>query len=413
MENTRKLSQTTEGNSGPVSPVTAKSDMLCLSTQDWNDLWTRKQRFMKRFADEGHRVLYVETQFHWITYVLRFRSQWRRLFAFLKGPVRIDDNLWVYTPPLLIPFFQMSKTLCYLNSRILCFFLKRVSKTLEFKDMVIYNYTPYANFLIPMLGARKVVYECVDDFTASKGLMSKKVVTALENDTLRKSQVTIVTAPLLLEKKRYHANRIHLISNAAEIEKFNAIGAGTVSVHPLYDDIPKNRVGFIGALAYWIDLDLIVFLAEKRPDYQFVFVGPVDVNVSRLGGFKNVHFVGRYPFDQLPGLMAGFDVCINPYVLDGVAAGCSPLKLYEYLASGKPIVSVRMPEAEKFETLVLIGDGYEGMLAKLDEAMSLTPERLASLAQKQIAASAAHGWDSRFAQTKEALADILYTVEEK
>ena len=394
--------------SGAEPLETVKSDIICLSTQDWNDLWTRKQRFMKRFADEGHRVLYVETQFHWISYVLRLRTQWRRLFSFLKGPIQIDKNLWVYTPPLLLPFFQMSRILCYVNARILSFFLKRVTKTLKFANPVIYNYTPYAGFLIRMLGAQKVVYECVDEFTASRGLISKKVVAELENDTLRNSRVTIVTAPLLFANKRKLSTQIHLIPNAAEVEKFNAVGMGEIRPHPIYDDLPEKRVGFIGAVAYWVDLDLIAFLAEKRPDYQFIFVGPVGVKVSSVSGFKNVHFIGRYPFNQLPGLMAGFDVCINPYILDGVAAGCSPLKLYEYLASGKPIVSVRMPEAEQFEDLVLIGDGNQGMLQKLDEAMSMSVERLTTLAQKQVAVSAAHGWDSRFAKTKEALADLLY-----
>ena len=100
-----------------------KVDILCFSTQDWNDLWTRKQRFMTRFAREGHRTIYVETQFHWITYFLRFKTDWRRVFAFLKGPQKIEDNSWVYTPPILFPFFQFHSFTFNFFFRILTFML--------------------------------------------------------------------------------------------------------------------------------------------------------------------------------------------------------------------------------------------------------------------------------------------------
>ncbi len=385
-----------------------KVDIVCLSTQDWTDLWTRKQRFMQRFAREGHRVLYVETQFHWVSYFLRFRTQWRRIRSFFAGPRQLEPNLWVYTPPIVLPFFQMWRPVGYLNSLLLRSYLKRQLGVLGFSNELIYCYAPYATTLVSMLGAKRVVYECVDEFAAAKGLIRGDVVRDLELEMIRQSDVTIVTAQSLYDTKQMVAGRIHLIPNAADVAHFNrAVSANATVDDPLMTEIPRPRIGFLGAVAYWVDLKLISFLAENRPEYQFVFVGPTHVDVKTLRRFNNIHWLGRQSYERLPELMAGIDVCLNPYVCDGVATACSPLKLYEYLATGKPIVSVRMPEAERFSYLTFIGDGYDGMLEQIDRALQLTPTQLAELSTKQIAESRNHTWDERFAATKRALGGLL------
>ena len=109
-------------------------------------------------------------------------------------------------------------------------------------------------------------------------------------------------------------------------------------------------------MVYWIDFYLIAYAAHIRPDWSFVFIGPIEplARVSKVRNLSNVHFLGKMPYENIPALIAGFDVCINPFVIDKLSDTVSPIKLYEYLASGKPVVSVDMPAAREFANLISI-----------------------------------------------------------
>ncbi len=384
-----------------------KSDILCISTQDFDDLWTRKQRFMKRFAQAGCRVLYVETQVHWVTYLREFKNRYKRIFRFLKGPKEVEKNLWVITPPPLLPFFQMSETICRINSAIMALFIRRALRKLALSDPIVYSYAPFSGFTVEKLGLSRRLYECVDEFCVNKGLVRKEVVSRLESNTIRSSDAVIVTAPFLYERKSRLGRKTFLIPNAVDVEHYRGVNRGEVKVADEVEMLPRPVIGFLGALAYWIDLDLIEYLARNLPDFSIVFIGPVSVNVSRLIRYRNVYFLGRRPYSELPALMAGVDVCINPYILDDTAAGCSPLKLYEYIASGKPIVSVRMPEAEKFSDLVEIADTYEEFAQRISVLAAKDDAWRREYADRAWNEAQNHTWESRFEQTNKILKECF------
>jgi glycosyltransferase involved in cell wall biosynthesis len=385
----------------------SKPDIICISTQDWNDLWTRKQRFMKRFAEMGCRVLYIETQVHWITYLRELRRRWGRIFAFLSGSRKIRDNLWVTTPPLVLPFFQMNSFICKLNSRLLSWYINQQSSKLGFDDPVIYSYVPSSSYLMRRLKSTRKLYECVDEFAVDKGLVRKKTIARLERETMSQCNAVVVTAQFLYDRKSRFARNMFLIPNAVDTNHYKKTNAGVVTPAEIFDKLPKPVIGFVGALAYWIDLDLIAFIAETFPRYSFLFVGPVSVSVDRLRKYDNIHFLGRKPYEELPRYLAGIDVCINPYVLDDIASGCSPLKLYEYIAAGKPVVSVRMPEAEKFEGLVEIADSYEQFATKIRMLVSKDEKWKRNLADRSWKESQNHTWDKRFEQTVKVLEECF------
>ena len=362
---------------------------------------------MKRFADQGHRVLYVETQVHWVTYLREISRRFARAFSFMRGRRQVSENLWVVTPPLVLPFFQMNRAICRINNALLTLFTKYHMRRLGFAKPIVYNYTPYSSFLVKKLDPARSVYECVDEFAVDKGLVRKAVVEDLENETIEQSDVVIVTARNLQEKKRHPNRYTYLIPNAADIEHYRDVNRDEVKPAEVYNDLPKPVVGFLGALAYWIDIDLIAYLADHLPTYSFVFVGPVSVDIARLRGRDNVHFLGRKPFDELPGYLAGMDVCINPYVLDDIAAGCSPLKLYEYIAAGKPVVSVRMPEAEQFADIVQIADSYEDFARLIENTVAKDHSWKRQLARKSWVEAQNHTWDKRFEQTVSVLEECF------
>ena len=378
-------------------------DILCLSTQDWDDVWTRKQRFMARLAEQGNRVLYVETQLS-LASAGRLRADRGRPLRWLKGPRQIAPNLYIATLPLVIPGFQMWPLVNAVNNFALRLLLRRWLSGLKFHKPVLWTYNPYSENLVGTLGERFAIYDCVDELAASQGLVRSEVVRAQERRLLSKVRAAIVTHDNLYESKRHAVREIHLIPNGAEIEHLRRVVDDPALEVPA--DIAQLRhpvIGFLGSVMYWLDFDLLRALALARPQWSFAFVGPV----GRPAGLPkirlpNVYLLGRKAYQDVPAYVKGFDVCLNPYLRDETAANCSPLKLYEYLASGRPVVSTDMPEARKFEDVIGIGQTPDEILACLEEA--LRPEASGGAAvARRLAVALPHSWDQRFASAERVL----------
>lgn len=385
-------------------------DIVCLSTQDWTDLWTRKQRFMRAFARQGNRVLYVELQASLASAAL-IRRDPGRIGRWLRGPRLVEPNLHVATLPLVIPGFQMSLAVNRTNNFALAPLLRRWLEHLDMATPVVWTYTPYSESLVDRLGARAVVYDCVDEFTASRGLVRAPVVAELERRLLDRVDVTVVTHENLLRSKARPGRPIYLVPNAAEVELFARASSADLPVAAEIAALPHPVVGFLGSIQYWIDMELLQYLATSRPDWSFALIGPVGrlANIALIDHLPNVHVLGPRPYEALPSYLAGFDVCLNPYRQDEVAAHCSPLKLYEYLATGKPVVSVDMPAARAFDGVIAIGRDYADVLTRLDEALAVRgsdTERTAA----RIAAAAPHTWTNRFRALEHALEPHLMSA---
>jgi len=151
-------------------------------------------------------------------------------------------------------------------------------------------------------------------------------------------------------------------------------------------------VGYFGSLHDWIDLELIDWLAQSRPHWTFLLVGHAAADVSSLRARGNVVLAGARPYAELPGWAKAFDVAIIPYRLNRQVLNANPLKLREYLATGKPVVSVSNPEIDTFAHVVGIAQGREDFLARIELALADdTPDASA----KRIAAVAGDTWDAR------------------
>jgi len=378
-------------------------DIVCLSSQDWNDLWTRKQRFMQRFARQGNRVLYIEAQAS-LASIGILRADWRRVFRWIAGPRPIEKNLYVATLPLVLPFFQMSIGINRLNNMFLLPLLRHWIKALGFQQLILWTYNPFSESFIGKLGERFAVYECVDELSAAKGLVRKEVIQELEKRLIQKVLLMIVTHENLYRSKHSMAKNICLIPNGADVEHFRKASLCDTPVAVEMQAIPKPIIGFLGTIQYWIDFDLLRFLALARPQWSFVVIGPKGrlAQVEKIESLPNVHMLGRKRYDDLPSYLKGFTVCLNPYVVNETARNCSPLKLYEYLATGKPVVSVDMPEARKFDGSVWIGRDYGEILHLLEQAINPETENQ-ELVSSRIRVVQQHSWDCRYQQLEAVL----------
>lgn len=129
-------------------------------------------------------------------------------------------------------------------------------------------------------------------------------------------------------------------------------------------------VGYMGAISQWFDLEAIRILAEKHPDWRFVLLGPVQIDIRSVQDLNNVWFLGKKEYRHLPLYAEKFDVATIPFKINRLTKAVNPVKIYEYFALGKPVVSSRLPELEQFENLCSLADNTEDFVLKVEKALA-------------------------------------------
>jgi len=387
-------------------------DFIVLSTQDWDALPTRKHRFARMFAEQGNRVLYVEQQMHWAGWLVDVTNQFGRAWRWLKGAQQVEPDVWIFTLPIVLPFFQMNALINAINNLFLLPVLKWQLKRLGFgeqRKLILWTYTPHSDYFVDRLGEYVAVYECVDEFTASKGLVSPRVIGRLEQTLLEKVDLLIATADGLYESKRDYVNRAVVVPNGAETDHFGKAADSDLPIADVLRDVQHPVVGFLGSIQYWIDIELLEQVARTHPEWTVALVGPegLTVNLEPLKRLPNVVATGRVDYRDVPSYVKAFDVCLNPYYMNEVAEHCSPLKLYEYLATGKRIVSVDMPEAHHFDNLIAIAHSRDEFVSLVEKAVSSSNDD--GLAVRQMEEAKKHTWRRRFEDASAALLSVLET----
>jgi len=367
--------------------------IICISSVDWNPLLTRKQQVMKRLP-KSNTILYVEPP---ITLISPFKDSrmWSKWGSWFSGIRRLNENIYLYSPPVIIPFGNKYRFINRFNQYWISLFLKNVISRLKIKPPIIWTYMPNSADLIDKLGERKLlVYDCVDEHSEYSGLINKETMTVMENDLMAECDVVFVTAQGLYDAKKDLARSIHYSPNAADISHFMKAQDPATIVPNEIASIPGSIVGFVGVIQDWIDLGLVREIAVTHPEWSVVMVGPVGVgiDVSPLRSLPNVYLLGRKDVRELPNYIKAFDVCINPFKINDLTDKVSPLKFYEYLASGKPIVSVKMPGVDSFSDVIETADNSEGFINGIERAIKEeTPGKL----KARLARALENSWESR------------------
>ncbi len=217
-----------------------------------------------------------------------------------------------------------------------------------------------------------ILYDYLDEISAFKG--DTQELTWSHRWLLRKADVVTATALLLYEDaKKERADTLH-VPNGVDIDHFDS-RSGPFS--PPVDIAAlcatgKPVIGYYGAFASWFDYPLINELALNRSDLNFLLIGPKHDNSLEASGLlrmANVHYLGPKPYSELPAYLACFDVAILPFIISPVTQSTSPIKLFEYFAGGKPVVSTPLKEVMQYEE-VGIGRNSQEFAIKIDEALS-------------------------------------------
>jgi glycosyltransferase involved in cell wall biosynthesis len=320
-----------------------------LSTADWdNPFWTNKQHVAAELARRGFRILYVESL------GLRrpslksrdLRRILRRLWRALRPPRPVRENLWVWSP-LVVPAHGRS-WVRRLNRRLFRGGLALWMRWLRIDPDLLWTYSPLTTDVIDLSQFRRVVYHCVDELKAAPG-MPEAALERAERELVGRADVVFATALRLAESRRQLNPNTYYLSNVADYRHFARARSPETRIPDDLARIPEPRIGFVGAISgYKLDFALLRLLALAHPEWSIVLIGEVGegdpwTDVSELEGLPNLHLMGARPYALLPAYLKGFRVGILPNRQNDYTASMFPMKFFEYLAAGLPVVSVQLP----------------------------------------------------------------------
>jgi glycosyltransferase involved in cell wall biosynthesis len=259
------------------------------------------------------------------------------------------------------------------------------------KGWISWFVVPHPGFLAGRLGERLCVYYCIDDYAAHPGV-DQQVVTSLDKYLTRKADAVFVAPPAIVEAKKALNPHTTFSPHGVDSDHFARALDPATRIPEAAMQLPHPVIGFFGLVADWIDVDLIAFMARARPTWSFLLVGHVYADTSVLNGLKNVVMVGAQPYASLPNWAKSFDVAIIPYRDTQQVRHANPLKLREYLATGRPVVSTPNPEVERFREWVRIARTAPEFLEQVEAALEV--ESVASV-EARMAVVRPMTWDAR------------------
>jgi glycosyltransferase involved in cell wall biosynthesis len=340
---------------------------------------------------------------------------WRRL----KRANRLRPaapGVWVFSP-LVIPLHD-SAWVRQVNRRLLTNRLRRAIRRIGMTDSVLWTYNPLAVDQLGTMEWSGVVYHCVDELAGSPGIPSELIENS-EAELCRTADLVVVSAPGLAEGPRSAARRLEYLPNAADFELFHKAVLGEAVPDDLAR-IDRPRIGFLGAISeYKLDLELLGEVFQRRTEWQLVLVGPIGegdpgTRVAALEALPNVHFLGSRSRDELPGYLGGFDVCLLPNRLNRYTRHMFPLKFFEYLSAGKPVVMTPLPSLEEYRHLAHVAEANPGAFSlSIERALAESPDD--PVRGRRIDEARQHDWNlqaERLAtMTREAIASVAALEE--
>ena len=368
--------------------------IVCLATSPWYPIPTRKQQVMSRIPDA--EILYFDPSATIIA-PLRDKTAKPLMTAWKQPGEKVKDNITVYRLPPVLPFFNKCRAINRVNQKNIAKFVREKMKEHGFEKPLLWVYSPVTVDCVDLIPHSGLVYDCVDRHSAYGGLMNPALVDAMELELAAKTDMTFATAKSLAERLQKAQPEAKFIPNGANFERFFE-ASKPQPVPEDMEDIPHPIFGFVGALQSCIEYGYLEAAAKARPDWSFVLIGKEKpgVDLSALHAMPNVHFLGLKPNEQLPQYLAHFDACLNLFAKSNLSKDVSPLKFYEYLATGRPIVSTKQPDQIlQYAPLIEIADSQEEFISACEKSCSdAAPEQI----DARIEAGRACSWDSRVAQ---------------
>lgn len=395
-----------------------KLSFICFSQNNWEKRRARKQQFMLHLSlrEDVDKVLYVEPPLNLFRPLFfpiselrtkENRKRWLRALRSKIEPLPDSKKLFIFTPIFLIPFSFRFQFIYDLNRYISFLSLKSKIRRLGFNNVVLWLYHPFDYCLLGWFKAK--VASCFDwaenwaEYFTELPPEKREYIAGMEDRMVKETDVVFVVSKLLLERAlRINNNSYQILDGTIPEIFFNYDGA----VPDEMKNMPHPVVGYTGTVYKRVDIDLIRELSEKLPRASIILLGNVLLSPGDMTGInesKNVFFLGGRDYNELPRYMMNFDVCILPYITSSVNP--SPTKMYDYLATGKPIISTSIPEIEGFKNCIKIAGSREEFIEFVKESLRENSPELQKMRKRK---AKENSWLSR---TDEIMDIIMRTIK--
>jgi glycosyltransferase involved in cell wall biosynthesis len=370
--------------------------MVYFGMSPWQGMWKSRHQLMSRFSEEVP-VLYVEPCVG-LRSLLTGQTKITRLLTDIGRSVEhYEPNVTVFHSPAYLPV-SGSVSLAGISQKVWTAAVRRAMRVAGISKPIVWVSRPEMQFVIGRLEEIFSIYHVVDEYTGYTGLdaQGRERLARVEATVLDGVDLVIVASPELLQAKQGPGRELLVLENGVEPGEYaDARRSGNEPADLARVQAP--RIGYSGLIGKRLDLELIHDVAVRRPDSSVVLIGKVDERecedaLAGLRRLPNVHFLGEKPATEVASYIAGFDIGLLPYAINLETRHISPIKMYEYWAAGKPVVSTAIPAAQRHRFAVNVADSHDefhSMIGQLlDDSAEVDAERLIKLA-------AENSWQSR------------------
>ena len=380
-----------ESSAEPSAPEPNGPTLLCFSHLRWNFVFQRPQHLMSRFADDMSVIYWEEPM-----------EIGPKETAYLQVR-QADDvpNVRVVVPHLPQGMPEEAREAAL--KRLLDAHVAAIKGPL-----VTWYYTPMMLPFSRHIEADVTVFDAMDELSKFKFAPVKLL--DLEQELLDKADIVFTGGSSLFEAKKDRHSNVHCFPSSVDRTHFAKARARQFDPAD-QEDLPKPRLGFYGVIDERFDIELLDRIAEMRPNWAFVMVGPVvKISEEDLPRRHNIHYLGSKTYEQLPRYLSGWDVALMPFAMNESTQFISPTKTPEYLAGGKPVVSTPVKDVVRhYGQLegVEIAEGADSFVAACEKALELAQDRESGwLAEADLMLSAT-SWDTTQARMAGLIADLL------
>ena len=363
---------------------------LIVFGEDWGGLPSSTQHLVRHLAHD-RRVLWVNSigmRRPRLT-VHDLGRLWRKVRAMLTGAGRATPTAapppFPVVAPLALPWPGNPLARAF-NRRVLGRQVARAAAAHGLREPILWTSLPTAVEVVGMLGEHAVVYFCGDDFGALAGVDHAPVL-RMERELVGLADLIFVVSQPLAD--RFPPEKTYILQQGVDFDLFST----PVAPAP---DLPHGRpvAGFFGMIEDWVDTDLLADLARRLPDWQFFLIGVIKTDVTALVALPNVTLAGPRPYQSLPSYCQHWSVSLLPFRDGDTMRAANPLKLREYLAAGRPVVSTDFPWLDGYRDLVEVAAGPADYAAALDAARAEAP----GLAAPRRERVSGESWPARAAE---------------
>ena len=373
------------------------NDLIFVSMENWDEIWRRNQFVVAELARRhpDNKILFVGLPRD-VSHDLRHG----RMRALIEPATLNPPGLTNVTVTRALKLLPDTLPICRrINEWTVRSHVNRAAGQLALRDPVLWLNPHSAVHMVGKMGERAAIYDITDDWTTlSQSPRLTQLIQRQDAELCRRADAVIVCSQRLLELKQGLNSLVHLIPNGVDAEHYRAVLDGSGPLPAQASHWPRPVLGYTGSIhPDRVDIGLVQQVAGQLNGGSIVLIGPNFLrgeDLARLQSCGNVFFTGPVSYSEIPNYMRAFDVCITPHRMTPFTESLNPIKLWEYLAAGKPIVSTDVAGFRDYPGFVRIARDANGFIRALREAL----QENGTVAQKRRQEAGLHSWQVRVDQ---------------